>query len=74
MLSVIVFDCHGWTDEDYRTWSTRVAADGKMLCLPTRWRGNLALRLAFVNPVTESRDVISVLEGITSWPATGANG
>jgi glutamate/tyrosine decarboxylase-like PLP-dependent enzyme len=69
MLSVVLFDCPGWTDEDYRTWSTQMAADGEILCLPTSWRGKVALRLAFVNPATESSDVISVLAGIRSWSA-----
>jgi hypothetical protein len=69
MLSVVLFDCPGWTDEDYRTWSTQMAASGEILCLPTSWRGEIALRLAFVNPATESSDVISVLAGIRNWSA-----
>ncbi len=67
-LSVVLFDRPGWTDEDYRSWSTQMAADGEILCLPTRWRESTALRLAFVNPATDSGEVISVLAGIGSWP------
>jgi len=67
-LSVVLFDCPGWTDDDYRSWSTEKAACGELLCLPTRWRGNVALRMAFVNPATESSRVISVLAGIRDWP------
>ena len=70
MLSVIVFDCHGWTDDDYRRWSKQMAEEGKILCLPTRWRGEVALRLACVNPATEPSHVISVLAGIKNWRAT----
>jgi len=68
-LSVVLFDRPGWTDEDYRAWSTEMAAAGEILCLPTRWRGKTALRLAFVNPATESSSVISVLERLRHWPA-----
>ena len=71
-LSVVLFERPGWTDEDYRAWSTEMAEDGEILCLPTKWRGSIALRLAFVNPATESSRVISVLTGIRNWPAGGA--
>jgi glutamate/tyrosine decarboxylase-like PLP-dependent enzyme len=66
-LSVVLFDRPGWTDEDYRTWSSERARAGDILCLPTRWRGDVALRLAFVNPATESGRVISVLAGTRTW-------
>jgi len=68
-LSVVLFDCPGWTDDDYRSLSTEKAEGGELLCLPTRWRGNVALRMAFVNPATESTLVISVLAGVRDWSA-----
>jgi glutamate/tyrosine decarboxylase-like PLP-dependent enzyme len=64
-LSVVLFERPGWTDEDYATWSHRLALEGVILCLPTRWRGRTVLRLAFVNPATEAQHVIDVLERTT---------
>ena len=61
-LSVVVFRRPGWTPAAYRRWSQRLAKNGTMLCVPTAFRGEIALRLAFVNPATDPRAVIAVLE------------
>jgi glutamate/tyrosine decarboxylase-like PLP-dependent enzyme len=61
-LSVVVFRRPGWTPVAYRRWSQRLAREGTMLCLPTAFRGEIALRLAFVNPATDPRAVVAVLE------------
>jgi glutamate/tyrosine decarboxylase-like PLP-dependent enzyme len=61
-LSVVLFERPGWTDEQYAEWSTRLAKEGVILCLPTRWNGRTVLRLAFVNPATHADDVIAVLQ------------
>lgn len=61
-LSVVVFRRPGWTPAAYRLWSQRLAKEGTMLCLPTAFRGEVALRLAFVNPATDPLAVIAVLE------------
>ena len=39
---------------------------------PTAWAGETALRLAFVNPDTETAKVTAVLDAIAAWtpPAT----
>ncbi len=63
-LSVVLFERRGWTDEQYRTWSNRLAKDGVILCLPTQWKGRTVLRLAFVNPATHSADVLAALESL----------
>lgn len=60
-LSVVVFRRPGWTPEAYRRWSQRLAKDGTLLCVPTAFRGEIALRLAFVNPSTDPQAVIDVL-------------
>lgn len=60
-LSVVLFDRPGWTLDDYTEWSSRLAVAGVILCVPTRWRGEPALRLAFVNPATQAYRVIAVL-------------
>jgi glutamate/tyrosine decarboxylase-like PLP-dependent enzyme len=61
-LSVVVFRRPGWTPAAYRRWSQRLAQEGTLLCLPTAFRGEIALRLAFVNPATDPAAVIAVLE------------
>ena len=61
-LSVVVFRRPGWTPAEYRRWSQRLAREGTILCLPTAFRGEIALRLAFVNPATGPDAVIAVLE------------
>jgi glutamate/tyrosine decarboxylase-like PLP-dependent enzyme len=61
-LSVLLFQRAGWQAEDYREWSHRAAHDGVILCLPSTWRGEPVLRLAFVNPATKAERVIQVLD------------
>lgn len=70
-LSVVVFRRPGWDEPAYRRWSQRLAAEGSMLCVPTRLHGEMALRLAFVNPATDPAAVISLLE-TTMLRADGA--
>lgn len=65
-LSVLVFDRPGWTEAMYRAWSHDLATSGVLLCVPTRWRGRIALRLAFVNPATEADRVVRILEQTTA--------
>jgi glutamate/tyrosine decarboxylase-like PLP-dependent enzyme len=66
-LSIVLFDVPGWTPADYRAWSSEMALAGEILCLPTAWDGQTALRLAFVNPDTETSRVTGVLDEIASW-------
>ncbi|HET8970780.1 MAG TPA: aminotransferase class V-fold PLP-dependent enzyme, partial [Candidatus Nanopelagicales bacterium] len=68
-LSVVVFDRPGWTGADYQAWSAATAQSGELLCVPTRWRDEPALRLAFVNPATEAGLVIDALAGLSADPA-----
>jgi glutamate/tyrosine decarboxylase-like PLP-dependent enzyme len=66
MLSVVIFDRPGWTEADYDAWSHEMAVSGRILCLPTKLAGAVALRLAFVNPRTETARVIEVLETLAA--------
>jgi len=68
-LSVVLFERPGWDDAAYRRWSRRLALQGQILCIPTLWRGALALRLAFVNPATEANHVLEILADTTVDPA-----
>jgi len=61
-LSVVLFERPGWDDAAYAQWSHRLAKEGVILCVPTRWAGRTVLRLAFVNPETRPERVIEVLE------------
>ncbi len=69
MLSVVVFDRPGWGAMDYQAWSAATARSGELLCVPTSWGSDPALRLAFVNPATESDRVIAALAGLAAEPA-----
>lgn len=60
-LTVLLFEHLDWSDEDYATWSRRVALAGEILCVPTRFHGRTVLRLAFVNPATEAVSVLKRL-------------
>lgn len=60
-LSVLLFERSGWDEKAYATWSKRLAEEGVILCVPTRWRERPVLRLAFVNPETQPARVIEVL-------------
>ncbi len=63
-LTVLLFERIGWDHEQYRTWSSRQALDGVVLCLPTSWQGRTVLRLAFVNPATRADAVLAALSGL----------
>ena len=45
---------------------TRCPARDVMLCVPTAWRGQTVLRLAFVNPATDPDKVIAILAETTA--------
>ena len=61
-LSVVVFRRKGWTDQQYRNWSDRLAKAGELLCIPTKHNGETVLRLAFINPDTDVDLVIRFLD------------
>jgi glutamate/tyrosine decarboxylase-like PLP-dependent enzyme len=64
-LSVVLFDRPGWDETDHARWCDRLARDGTMLCVPTRWSGRTVLRLAFVNPDTSAETVLQILDETT---------
>jgi glutamate/tyrosine decarboxylase-like PLP-dependent enzyme len=67
-LSVVLFERPGWDDAAYLRWSRRLALEGRILCIPTQWKGRTVLRLAFVNPATEADHVLEVLAETTADP------
>ncbi len=64
-LSVVMFDRPGWDASDYAGWCDRLAHDGTMLCVPTRWEGRTVLRVVFVNPDTSAQAVLQILDETT---------
>ena len=63
---MIIFERPGWTPEDYRHWSNRLAVEGRILCVPTIWQGRTTLRLVFVNPATRAEQVLDILRETTA--------
>lgn len=64
-LSVVMFDRPGWDEGDYDRWCDRLAHEGIMLCVPTRWKGRAVLRVAIVNPDTSAQTVLRILDETT---------
>jgi L-2,4-diaminobutyrate decarboxylase len=60
-LSVILLRRRGWRAEDYARWSQQAWSSGLALVTPTRFAGEVVLRLCFVNPLTSAADVDAVL-------------
>ncbi|RMH78986.1 MAG: aminotransferase class V-fold PLP-dependent enzyme [Actinomyces sp.] len=61
-LSVVLFRRPGWSEDEMRAWSRRCARSGVILCVPTRWQGELVFRLCLVNPDTDAAAVLEALE------------
>ena len=60
-LTVLLFEREGWGERDYDAWSRAMAAEGEILCVPTKHDGRTMLRLAFVNPATRAEEVLARL-------------
>lgn len=60
-LSVILFRRVGWGPDEMLDWSTRHAAGGTILCVPTQWEGESVFRLCIVSPDTNATSVAGVL-------------
>jgi L-2,4-diaminobutyrate decarboxylase len=63
-LSVVAFRRIGWTDAQYYAWSKRLLEAGTAFVVPTTHRGEVALRLAIVNPRSTEADVDLVLDSL----------
>lgn len=60
-LTVILFRPRGMSEEAMVAWAEGHRRSGALLCLPTRWRGEMVFRLCFVNPQTDPAQVLDVL-------------
>jgi glutamate/tyrosine decarboxylase-like PLP-dependent enzyme len=63
-LSIVLIRRVGWAESDYSRFADQARASGLGVFAPTRYAGEPALRLCFVNPVTTERDIDRILEGL----------
>ena len=61
-LSVILFRPVQMTDAEMEAWAETQRRSGALLCLPTSWQGQKVFRLCIVNPETNAKGILAVLE------------
>lgn len=64
-LTVILFRAAGLSEARMIDWAEAHRRSGALLCLPTRWRGEMVFRLCIVNPETKADEVLEVLRSLT---------
>jgi L-2,4-diaminobutyrate decarboxylase len=64
MLSVVAFRRLGWTADNYYAWSKALLESGEAFVVPTTHEGEVALRLAIVNPMSTEADIDFVLDSL----------
>lgn len=65
-LTVILFRPEGMPEAEMVAWAERHRRSGALLCLPTRWRGEMVFRLCVVNPQTDPDEVLAILGTLVS--------
>ena len=63
-LSIVLFRRLGWTLDDYERWSDEELAAGRSFVTPTKWQGEVLLRLCIVNPRTTINDIWAILDSL----------
>lgn len=61
-LSVVLFKRDGWSEAEMWSWSEDNRIAGRVLCVPSKWRGEPVFRLCMVNPDTSGERVLEILE------------
>jgi glutamate/tyrosine decarboxylase-like PLP-dependent enzyme len=69
-LSVVLFRCRGWDDDDYRAWTRDRAREGAALIVPTKWQGETCYRVCVVNPRTTPGALAALLDDMAAGPVT----
>lgn len=64
-LSVVLFRPVGMSEARMIAWAEAHRRSGTLLCLPTKWHGDMVFRLCIVNPATEAADVLKTLATLT---------
>jgi glutamate/tyrosine decarboxylase-like PLP-dependent enzyme len=67
-LSVVLLRRHGWDEQDWRSWSRALLADGVAFVTPTVWKGEPVGRLVFLHPQTTLAIVDEVLRRLQHPP------
>jgi glutamate/tyrosine decarboxylase-like PLP-dependent enzyme len=65
-LTVILFRPTAMSEAQMTDWAETHRRSGALLCLPTRWRGEMVFRLCIVHPETDAAWVLQVLETLTT--------
>ena len=63
-LSIVIFRRVGWTPERYQAWSDAELEAGRAFVVPTRWNGEVVLRICIVNPQTTVEDIADILASL----------
>lgn len=63
-LSVVAFKRTGWEPARYYEWSASLLASGTAFVVPTTHRGEVAIRMAIVNPRSTEDDIDIVLASL----------
>ncbi len=63
-LSVVAFRRTGWTEARYYEWSAELLMSGTAFVVPTTHAGEVAIRVAIVNPRSTTADVDVVLDSL----------
>lgn len=63
-LSIVVFRRRGWDTADYQAWSRFAMSSGLGLVTMTRFLGEPALRLCFVNPLTKETTIDRIVDSL----------
>lgn len=63
-LSVVVFKKSGWSKNDYEAWSNETLESQTAFVVPSSHRGEVNLRFAIVNPLTDLEKIAEILVSI----------
>ncbi|SPH19614.1 L-2,4-diaminobutyrate decarboxylase [Ascidiaceihabitans donghaensis] len=64
-LSVVLFRPSHMSEDAMVRWAEEHRRSGALLCLPTKWRGEMVFRLCIVNPETDAKTVLETLKTLT---------
>ncbi|MCU1360839.1 MAG: aspartate aminotransferase family protein, partial [Ilumatobacteraceae bacterium] len=65
-LTITLFRRRGWSADDYHRWSVSHARAGIALVVPTRWHGEVCMRICIVHPDTHIEALESLLDDMAA--------
>lgn len=69
MLSVVVFEYAGWSNDDYEAWSAKLLDDQIAFVVPSSHAGRPNTRFAIVNPQTTYELLLEILDSMDAFEA-----